>query len=146
MTDERSFRRAKLILRVAASVATLQAGAHLTLFLRSLPKPGSPVWPLVEAMRAQTAPGQTTYWGMYLGYGLLSAVTAFFTAALIWLAASFDAGSRGLLQWLVALILIAVLIHAALIACYFFILPLLFDIVIAALLAFGWIALRGHPE
>jgi hypothetical protein len=137
MTGERSLRRAKLILRVAASVATLQAAAHLPLFLRSQPKPGSAAWPLAQAMRMQPAPGHTTYWGMYFGYGLLAALTAFFIAALIWLAASFDVGSRRLAQRLVVLVLLAVLVHSVLIARYFFVLPLLFDIVVAALLAIG---------
>jgi hypothetical protein len=141
MTSDARLRRPRLILRVAATAATLQAGAHLSLFLRSQPKPGSGTWPLAQAMLRQAAPGHTTYWGMYFGYGLLSALTAFFIAALIWLASSFDAGGRSLARWLVALILIAVVMHAALIARYFFMLPVLFDIVVAALLAFGWIAM-----
>ena len=142
MSAAGSEQRAKLILRVAASVATLQAAAHAVLFLRSPPKPGSPAWPLLEAMRAQTAPGHTTYWDMYFGYGLLAALTAFFIAALIWIAAGFDAGSRGLAGRLLGVTLIAVMIHAVLIARYFFILPLLFDIIVGALLALGWLALR----
>jgi hypothetical protein len=146
MTGEASFGRAKLILRVAASVATLQAAAHVTLFLRSQPRPGSAAWPLVQAMRMQTAPGHTTYWGMYFGYGLLSALTAFFIAALIWLAASFDGGSRRFARWLVALTLVALAIHAALITRYFFILPLVFDVIVVALLAFGWIALARKSD
>lgn len=138
-----SEQRARLILRVAAAVATLQAAAHLTLFLRSQPKPGSAVWPLAQAMRAQAAPGHTDYWAMYFGYGLLSAVTAVLIAALIWLAASFDAGSRRLARWLVAIVLVAVLVHAAVIARYFFPVPLYFDILVAALLALGLTAMRG---
>jgi hypothetical protein len=146
MTSEPSTGRAKLILRVAASVATLQAAAHLALFLRSQPKPGSPARPLVEAMQTQSGSAHTTYWDMYFGYGLLSALTAFFVAALIWLSASFDEGSRRLVQRLVAVILLVVVIHAALIARYFFILPLTFDMVVAALLACGWAALSRLSE
>lgn len=145
MISEAPERRAKLILRVAASVATLQAAAHVILFLRSQPKPGSAAWPLVEAMRMQTAPGHTTYWDMYFGYGLLAAMTAFFVAALIWVAAGFDAGSRRLARWLVGVTMVAVIIHALLIARYFFHLPLLFDIVVAGFLAFGWMAMRSDP-
>ena len=83
---------------------------------------------------------------MYFGYGLLAALTAFFMAALIWLSASFDRASDKIARRLVVLILAAVVIHAALIARYFFLLPLLFDIVVAALLAFGWIAMRGGEQ
>ena len=135
-------RRGRLILRVAALVATLQAAAHLTLFLRSQPKPTSGAWPLVEAMRAQVAPGHTTYWGMYFGYGLLSAVTAFFVASLIWVAAAYDVGTRRLARWLVAIVFLAVAAHAVVIARYFFPIPLYFDIAVAGLLALGWIAMR----
>ena len=135
-------RRARPILRVGASVATLQAAAHLTLFLRSKPGAGSTAWPLVQAMRAQAAPGHTTYWGMYFGYGLLSAVTAFLIAALIWLAAMFDEGSRRMSRALVLVVLVTVVVHAALISRYFFAVPLYFDIVVAALLALGWAGLR----
>lgn len=140
-----SERRARLVLRVAAALATLQAAAHLTLFLRSMPGPNSPAWPLVQAMRGQAGPGHTTYRGMYFGYGLLSAVTALFIACLIWLAASFDAGSRRLARRLVAIVLLAVAVHAVVIALYFFPVPLYFDILVAALLAGGWMAL-GQEE
>ena len=146
MSSEPSFRGAKLILRVAAVVATLQAAAHLALFLRSGPGPGSAAWPLVQAMRMQAAPGHTTYWGMYFGYGLLAALMAFFIAALIWLAATFDAGNRSLARSLVALVLVTVVIHAALIARYFFTVPLIFDIVVAALLAFGRAAMVSNEQ
>jgi hypothetical protein len=144
MTSLTSLRRPKLILRVAASVATLQAAAHVILFLRSQPKPGSAAWPLVQAMRMETAPGHTTYWGMYFGYGLLAALMAFFIAALIWAAASFDAGSRRLARSITGITLIAVVIHAVLIARYFFILPLLFDIIVAVTLAIALVAMRSH--
>jgi hypothetical protein len=146
MTSLTSLRRPKLILRVAASVATLQAAAHVILFLRSQPNPGSAAWPLVQAMRMETAPGHTTYWGMYFGYGLLAALMAFFIAGLIWAAASFDAGSRRLARLLVGITSVAVVSHAVLIARYFFILPLLFDIIVAVLLACSWIALGDYDR
>lgn len=142
MNDAATERYAKVTLRMAASVATLQAMAHLILFLRSQPSPDSPVWSLAEAMRAQVVTGNTTYWGMYFGYGLLSALTAFFIAALIWVAASHDAGSRKLARLLIAVVLIGVVAHAIVISRYFFVLPLYFDIIVAVLLGFGWPALR----
>jgi hypothetical protein len=130
--------RLKLILRLAAAIATIQATAHLALFLRSQPKPGAAIWPLAEAMRAMAVAGHTNFWKMYFGYGLLSAVTAFLVAALIWLAATFDEGSRDMARRLVGFVLIAVVAHAVLIWEYFFVLPLLFDGVVAVLLALGW--------
>jgi hypothetical protein len=133
------------LLRVTAVVATLQAAAHVTLFLRSQPTPGSEIWPLVEAMRAQSAPGHTNYWAMYFGYGLLSAVTAFLIAALIWLASVFDDGSRRFARSLVGVIVIATVVHAIIIARYFFPVPLFIDIVVALLLAFSWAAM-GKTE
>jgi hypothetical protein len=142
MTAILSQRGARFILRVAAAVATLQAAAHLTLFLRSQPRPGSPAWPLTEMMRAQSAPGHTDYWAMYFGYGLLSALTALFVAALIWLAASFDGRSRSLARGLVLIVLGAIIVHAVLIARYFFPVPLYFDVAVAALLVLGWAAMR----
>jgi hypothetical protein len=134
--------KARLILRVAASVATLQAAAHLVLFLRSQPRPGSAAWPLEQAMRMQAVPGHANYWGMYFGYGLLAAVTAFFIAALVWVLTTFEAGSRALTLRMTALTALVVAVHAAIIARYFFILPLLFDILIAVLLVFACLALR----
>jgi len=128
----------KALLRSAAVIATVQAVAHLTLFLRGQPAPGSPVWPLVEAMKAQPGAGNTNYWGMYFGYGLLSALTAFLIAALIWLASAFDERSRGLARTLVLIVLVAVALHALVIQRYFFALPLYFDIVVAVLLTLAW--------
>jgi hypothetical protein len=69
---------------------------------------------------------------------------AFFIAALIWAAASFDAGSRRLARSITGITLIAVVIHAVLIARYFFILPLLFDIIVAVTLAIALVAMRSH--
>lgn len=132
---------ARSILRVAAGVATLQAAAHLTLFLRSQPTPGSPVWPLVQMMKAQAAPGHTNYWAIYFGYGLLSAVTAFFVACLIWLASTFDSATLKMARRLVGIVLVATAAHAIVIARYFFPVPLYFDILVAALLAAGWFAM-----
>src|SRR5438477_11185070 len=140
---------AKLVLRAAAVMATIQAAAHLALFLRSKPLPGSAAWPLIEAMKAQTAPGNTTYWGMYFGYGLLSALTAFFIAALIWLASTFGEGSRQLAGRLILVVLVTVALHAAVIVRYFFALPLYFDIIVAVLLGISWVRLgsdgRSEP-
>ncbi len=140
---------ARLVLRAAAAMATIQAGAHLTLFLRAKPLPGSAAWPLIEAMKAQTAPGNTTYWGMYFGYGLLSALTAFFIAALIWLASTFDEGSRQLARTLIMVVLFTVALHAVVIVRYFFAVPLYFDIIVALLLGASWVSLgsdgRSEP-
>lgn len=135
---------ARVLLRSAAVLATIQAMAHLTLFLRGQPAPGSPVWPLVEAMKAQAGAGNTNYWGMYFGYGLLSALTAFLIAALICLASLYDEGSKGLARTLVLIVLVAIALHALVIQRYFFALPLYFDIIVALLLALAWAKLGGE--
>ena len=142
MTPGPSAGRAKLTLRIAAALATIQAIAHLILFLRSLPGPGSSAWSLAQAMRVQAGPEHSTYWGMYFGYGLLSALTAALVAGLIWLGAAFANDCRTMARWLIGLVGTAVVLHAIVIGAYFFRVPLWFDLLVAALLAIGWMQLR----
>lgn len=142
-SDLASIRRAKITLRVAAGVATLQALAHIVLFARSQPSRGSAVWPLEQAMRAQTAPGHANYWGMYFGYGLLAAITAFFTAALIWVLTGFDAKSARLARQTTTVIAATLAAHAVVVAQYFFVIPLVFDLIVIGLLLLSWFALRN---
>ena len=93
-------------------------------------------------MRVQAGPEHSTYWGMYFGYGLLSALTAALVAGLIWLGAAFANDCRTMARWLIGLVGTAVVLHAIVIGAYFFRVPLWFDLLVAALLAIGWMQLR----
>jgi hypothetical protein len=136
--------RARLVLCIAAAIASLQAIVHLAMLLRSQPGPQSIAGKLLRTMQATIAPGGTNYEAMYFGYELLSAATAFLTAALVWIAATYGSESRALARRLVIIILVATIVHAVIIARYFFALPLYFDIALAALLAIGWLRIsRG---
>jgi chromate transport protein ChrA len=75
--------------------------------------------------------GQRTYWDFYFGYGLIAVVLAVLITAVIAIATS----DRNTQMRLSACALTTVLAHAAIIARYFFVLPLAFDLVVAVLLA-----------
>jgi hypothetical protein len=134
------------ILRLAAVVALLQWAAHTTLFLRATPKHGPEEVQVVETMKAhrfEFAGARRSYWDFYFGYGLLSAVVVLVEAVVLWQLAGAADAARPLVRSLAALFLAYTLAHAAVAARYFFVTPIVPDVVIAACLTAAVVALRA---
>jgi len=122
----------------AAAVATFVQGlAHLTLFVTARPKHGPVEEALVAAMqgnRFDFGGGPHSYWDMYFGYGLNAAGAVLVESLVLWLLVRpFRADPRAVAPILAVLVL-ANLLHAALVLRYFFPLPAMFDGLVAALL------------
>jgi hypothetical protein len=120
-----------LALRLTAVVALLQGLGHAALFVRAQPRHGAAEVAVIGAMRSQSfdfggfAPH--SYWDLYFGYGLLAVVFALFIAAALWLTSGLAEQPQQVRRF-TGCIVVAASIHAAIIARYFFKLPLEFDL------------------
>jgi hypothetical protein len=135
-----------IALRAAATVALLQWAAHTTLFLRAKPRHGSEEVAVVNAMKSHFfAFGGATrsYWDLYFGYGLIAAVIVLVEAALFWQLAGAATGARRIVRSIAVVFLGFNVVHALLAAKYFFVTPIVPDVLIALCLAAAIIGLRA---
>ena len=126
------------LLRVAAVVALLQFFGHTALFLRAKPTHGDAEVAVVTAMRAHRfsfGGSLRSYWDMYFGYGVEAAFICLVEAILFWQLATIAAVAPAVVRPIVALFLTANVAHAVLVTRYFFLTPLVPDVLIALLLA-----------
>lgn len=130
---------ATLLLRVVAAVAAVQGLAHGALFIRARPRYGAAEESVIASMKTNRFfRGGLSYWDYYFGYGLIAAAICIVEAALFWQLSSGVASHAALVRPIVALFAVWNVVHAALLVRYFrFPLPIAFDLIIAALLA--WI-------
>ena len=127
-----------ILLRATAAVALLQFVAHGTLFVRAKPTHGDAELAVVAAMKANRfdfGGSMRSYWDMYFGYGLEAAFICLVEAVLFWLLASVAGTAPAIVRPIVALFLVANVAHAILMTRYFFLIPMVPDILIALLLA-----------
>lgn len=135
-----------LILRAAGTLAIVQGSAHGTLILLAAPKHGPDEVAVVEAMKDHAfdfAGSSHSYWDMYFGYALMVAGACVAEGLLLWLLAPLVSEPRRL-QPILLLLIVANLAHAALVLRYFFLLPLIFDALVAALILFTAYRLRSQ--
>jgi hypothetical protein len=131
-----------ILLRIASVVAVLQCAAHTVLILFSSPKHGPEEVAVVEAMKAHKFDflgSKRSYWDFYFGYALMAAVVCFVQAVLFWQLAEFADVSQPLVRAVTALFLVANVVHALLAWRYFFITPIVPDIVIVVCLALAFV-------
>jgi hypothetical protein len=125
------------LLRIAAVVALLQFAGHGALFLRAKPTHGPAEVAVVTAMkenRFNFGGSSRSYWDMYFGYGLEAAAVCLVEAILLWQLAGIALANPGTIRPIIALVLVANLAHIALVLRYFFLVPLVPDVVISAIL------------
>ena len=86
-----------------------------------------------------------SYWDMYFGYGLEAAFICLVEAVLFWQLATIAGAAPAMVRPIVVLFLVANIAHAILVSRYFFLTPLVPDVVIALLLTWTMvISGRGH--
>jgi hypothetical protein len=133
------------ILRLAAALAAVQGTAHGSLFVRAKPRHGPIEEAVVEAMRSNRfdfAGATRSYWDLYYGYGLQAAAACLVEAILLWQLARIAESQPALVGPIVGLFVLVNVAHAMLTARYFFYLPVVFDLVIAACLTWAFIVTR----
>lgn len=138
-----------LLLRVASGLALAQFVAHTSMLLSYSPKHGPDEAAVVEAMRSHLFSfggfASHSYWDLYIGYGLMAALNCVVEAILFWQLAGMDKDAAFRTTPLIGLFCIANLAYAALVGRYFFFLPpIVFDLMIAVCLGLAIIA--PHPK
>jgi hypothetical protein len=126
------------LLYIAAVIAAIQYLAHTILFLRAKPSHGQDEIELVERMQSlrwNFNGFERSYWNFYFGYGLLAILWGIIEIILLWQLAALASTSSVSIAPLVATLLIANIGHAVLTFRYFFLVPVIFDCLIAIVLA-----------
>ena len=140
--------RVRRALRLTAVVALIQGLGHAAIFVNATPRHGAAEVAVIEAMQARAfdfggfAPH--SYWDLYFGYGLMAVVFALFIAAALWLTSGLAGQPRQVLRF-GACIGVAVVVHAAIVARYFFRLPLEFDLLVLAGIVTSMLLARRAP-
>ena len=140
-----------LILRAAGVLACVQGLAHGTLMVIAKPKHGPEEVAVVEAMKNfafDFAGSLHSYWDMYFGYALMVAGACIVEGLLLLVLAPMASDPKRLRPVLLLLVA-ANIAHAALVLRYFFLLPLVFDGLVAVLITLAiprWGAAKGIGE
>ncbi len=136
------------LLRTAAVIALLQFVAHTSIFVFSTPKHGPAEAAVIEAMQSHSfdfSGSVRSYWDLYFGYGLLAALNCLIEAVLFWQLATLAARSLRDIRPIIALFTAANLAYAAMVLKFFFFVPLVPDLAIAACLG-GALLSRQRSE
>jgi hypothetical protein len=136
---------AKHFLRAASITAAAQFAAHSLLFLTASPKHGEQEVAVINAMRSHAfnfAGSMRSYWDFYYGYGIEAAFICLLEAVLFWRLASFERTATPLVRQIAAIFLAANLGHVLLAARYFFVVPMIPDLIVLAFLGLALLSLR----
>lgn len=134
-----------IILRIAGALAAFQGIAHGMLFIRAKPRHGPAEIAVVDAMKSNQfdfAGALRSYWDFYFGYGLEAAAICIVEAVLFFQLASMARSNPALARPMVGLFVAFNMGHALLTARYFFYVPIVFDLMIAACLVWYLVATR----
>jgi hypothetical protein len=126
----------RLLTRIAAAVALFQGFAHGALFLAARPHSiaETAVTAAMWSVRFRLGGALHSYGEMYFGYGLMAASSCLFEAALLWFIAPLAQANPATFRRLAATLLVANLVHGALVLRYFFLVPLVPDTIVALLM------------
>lgn len=134
------------ILRIASLLALLQWAAHTSLFVRAIPRHGPEEIAVIETMKSHHfdfVGASRSYWDFYFGYGLFAAFFCLVEAVLFWQLAGATSAARPLVRSIVVLFLVFNIGHALLSARYFFVTPIVPDVLIAGCLTIAVGLLRA---
>lgn len=133
-----------ILLRVAAVLAAIQGLAHGGLFVTAKPRHGAEEVAVIEAMKTHGvfAGGTRSYWDMYFCYGLIAAGVCLVEAVLLWQIGRVAAVDPALARPVIGLLIAANVVHLILVGRYSkFLVPMAFDVLIAALLVWTYVAI-----
>lgn len=130
--------RMQTLLLAATALALLQYIGHATLFLRGTPPHGPEEVELIDSMKTRRwrfSGALRSYWDFLFGYGLLVILWGFFEVFLLWQLSALATNPSISIKPLILGLLVTNLAHAFLTFRYFFIVPPIFDLLVAATLA-----------
>lgn len=130
------------LLRIAFVVAIVQYIAHAFLFLTEKPSHGQDEVSLIESMKSHRwnfKGFKRSYWDFYWGYGLLAILWGFVEVAFLWQMIIFAKTPSIEIKPLITILFLANIVHAILTLRYFFLIPVIFDVLVAIFLALAFI-------
>ena len=140
--------KSAIFLRMAALLALLEAVGHTFLFVSYVPKHGEEI-AVVDAMKRHyfdVGGFSHSYWEMYFGYGLFTTVSCLIEAGILWqLAALLKRGVSGI-RAMVAVFFFGEVGYIVLVIKYFFTVPIVSHIIMAALLAGAFIMAKAEAD
>ena len=122
------------LLKIAAVLALLQGIAHATLIVFASPKHGAEEVAVIDTMKSRRfnfLGAQRSYWDFYFGYALIAAIICVVEAALFWQVAGLG---PSVIRTVASVFIAFNLIHAVLAWRYFFITPIIPDLLISGCL------------
>lgn len=122
------------LFRIAAVLALVQGIAHATLIVFASPKHGPEEVAIIDTMKSRRfnfLGAQRSYWDFYFGYALIAAIICLVEAALFWQAAGLG---PTVIRPVAGVFIAYNLVHAGLAWRYFFITPIVADLLITACL------------
>ena len=123
-----------LFLKLAAVLALLQGIAHATLIVFASPKHGPEEVAVIDTMKSRRfnfLGAQRSYWDFYFGYALIAAIICVVEAVLFWQVAGLG---PEVIRPVASVFIAFNLVHAVLAWRYFFITPIIPDLLIAGCL------------
>ena len=133
-----------LILRITFGIAVIQYFVHALLFLRSKPRHGADEVAVINAMKSNRWSFNgfyRSYWDFYYGYGVLAILFGLVEIALLCMLMLTGEASLPLMKPIIGILFFANFIHTIVTLRYFFLMPLIFDLIISFLLALAWMQL-----
>jgi hypothetical protein len=130
------------LLRIAAVLALLQGIAHAALIVFASPKHGPEEVAVIEAMKSHRfnfLGAQRSYWDFYFGYALIAAIICLVEAVLFWLVAGVASLSPSVIRPIAGVFIAFNIMHALLAARFFFITPIVPDILITLCLVLAFV-------
>jgi hypothetical protein len=137
--------RTSKFLRAASAVAAVQFLAHALMFALYKPVHGPEETAVVESMKSHVfifGGFHRSYWDMYFGYGLLGALNCLVEAVCFWQLAAIARGEVSIVRPMAILFIVANGVHALLCLRYFFLTPVVPDVVVIVCL--GVACLGSH--
>ena len=122
------------LLKIAAVLALLQGIAHATLIVFASPKHGAEEVAVIDTMKSRRfnfLGAQRSYWDFYFGYALIAAIICVVETALFWQVAGLG---PSVIRTVASVFIAFNLIHAVLAWRYFFITPIIPDLLISGCL------------
>lgn len=129
------------LLRSAAVLTFLHAVLHTFGGLLSAPQHGPEEIFVLDTMQSRQFDfmgSQRSYWDFYIGFGLFLTVSLLMQAALLWLLAALTKAEPSKAHPLIAVVLVGFMAAIALSWQFFFIAPLVMEILIGALVGLAY--------
>jgi hypothetical protein len=139
--------RPSVMLRVASVISLLFAAGHMLGGLRSWSPPGdTEVLRAMRAFRFDAEGVSRTYWDFYVGFGHMISVFLLAQAVLLWQLGTLAKTAPIRVRPIVAVFVVAALATAVLAWKFFFAVPLMLALAIAACLGVAWFLLRDPTQ